>query len=197
MTGKLALIEGKLELVKVGEGFMSTGCGKQGSTVITVSHKGKRYETEQFSLVSPTSSFVQPLFTHQSHDLSRTSKSCLLATFNFKVVTIKELGHLLLHHLPLSPPPKKSTFMGGYFMLHYIILISWTTRLQHFHLFFSEMFFFPFFFIFFKSVGCQLTTFVKILVPKYVHLPWLPKCSQVAALFNVNFPYCVPYFLRI
>ena len=83
MTGKLAQIQGKLELVKVGEGFMSTGCGKQGSTVITVSHKGKRYETEQFSLVSPTSSFVQPLFTHQSHDLSRTSKSCLLVTFNF------------------------------------------------------------------------------------------------------------------
>lgn len=54
---------------------------------------------------------------------------------------------------------------------------------------FSEMFFFPFFFfIFFKSVGCQLTTFVEILVPKYVHLPWLPKCSQVAALFSVNFP---------
>ena len=171
---------------------MSTGCGKQGSTVITVSHKGKRYETEQFLLVSPTSSFVQPLFTHQSHDLSRTSKSCLLVTFNFKVVTIKELGHLLLHHLPLSPPPpkKKCTFMGGYFMLHYIIyLISWTTRLQHFHLFFQRCFSFPFFiFIFFKSVGCQLTTFVEILVPKYVHLPWLPKCSQVAALFSVNFP---------
>lgn len=70
MTGKLAQIQGKLELVKVSEGFMSTGCGKQGSTVITVSHKGKRYETEQFSLVSPTSSFVQPLFTHQSHDLT-------------------------------------------------------------------------------------------------------------------------------
>lgn len=51
MTGKLAQIQGKLELVKVGEGFMSTGCGKQGSTVITVSHKGKRYETKQFSLV--------------------------------------------------------------------------------------------------------------------------------------------------
>ena len=183
MTGKLAQIQGKLELVKVSEGFISTGCGKQGSTVITVSHKGKRYElvkvsegfistgcgkqgstvitvshkgkryeTEQFSLVSPTSSFVQPLFTHQSHDLSRTSKSCLLVTFNFKVVTIKELGHLLLHHLPLSPPPpkKKSTFMGGYFMLHYIIyLISWTTRLQHFHLFFQRCFSFPFFFFLF------------------------------------------------
>ena len=82
---------------------MSTGCGKQGSTVITVSHKGKRYETEQFSLVSPTSPFVQPLFTHQSHDLSRTSKSCLLVTFNFKVVTIKELGH--------PPPPKKKAHL--------------------------------------------------------------------------------------
>ena len=168
---------------------MPTGCGKQGSTVIRLSHKGKRYESEQFSLVSPTSSFVQPLFTHQSHDLSRTLKSCLLVTFNFKVVTIKELGHLLLHHLPLSPPPKKCTFMGGYFMLHYIIyLISWTTQLQHFHLFFQRCFSFPFFFIFFKSVGCQLTTFVKILVPKYVHLPWLPKCSQVGALFSFKFP---------
>ena len=156
MTGKLAQIQGKLELVKVGEGFVSTGCGKQGSTVITVSHKGKRYETEQFSLVSPTSSFVQPLFTHQSHDLSRTSKSCLLVTFNFKVVTIKELGHLLLHHLPLSAPPpqKKCTFMGGYFMLHYIIyLISWTTRLQHFHFFFfRDVFLSLFFSLFFLNL---------------------------------------------
>lgn len=46
MTGKLAQTQGKLELVKVGEGFMSTGCGKQGHTVITVSHKGKRHEIE-------------------------------------------------------------------------------------------------------------------------------------------------------
>ena len=72
MTGKLAQTQGKLELVKVGEGFMSTGCGKQGHTVITVSHKGKRHEIEQFSLVSLTSSFVQALFTYQSHDLSKT-----------------------------------------------------------------------------------------------------------------------------
>ena len=193
MTEKFAQIQGKLELVKVGEGFMSTGCGKQGSTVITVSHKGKRYETEQFSLVSPTSSFVQPLFTHQSHDLSRTSKSCLLATFNFKVVTIKELGHLLLHHLPLSlpPPPQKKMHIYGrifHVALHHIFN-KLDNTIATLSFIFSEMFFFPFFFlIFFKSVGCQLTTFVKILVPKYVHLPWLPKCSQVGALFSVNFP---------
>ena len=180
---------------------MSTGCGKQGSTVITVSHKGKRYETEQFSLVSPTSPFVQPLFTHQSHDLSRTSKSCLLATFNFKVVTIKELGHLLLPPPPLSPPPpppKKKHIYGRIFhvALHHIFNKLDNTIATLSFIFFRDVFLSLFIF-FFKSVGCQLTTFVKILVPKYVHLPWLPKCSQVAALFSVNFPYCVPYFLRI
>ena len=149
MTGKLALIEGKLELVKVGEGFMSTGCGKQGSTVITVSHKGKRYETEQFSLVSPTSSFVQPLFTHQSHDLSRTSKSCLLVTFNFKVVTIKELGHLLLHHLPLSPPPKKKHIYGRIFhvVLHHINKLDNTIATLSF-IFFRDVFLSLFFYFF-------------------------------------------------
>ena len=155
MTGKLAQIQGKLELVKVGEGFMSTGCGKQGSTVITVSHKGKRYETEQFSLVSPTSSFVQPLFTHQSHDLSRTSKSCLLVTFNFKVVTIKELGHLLLPHLPLPPPPppKKMHIYGRIFhvALHHIFN-KLDNTIATLSFIFSEMFFFPFFFYFFLNL---------------------------------------------
>ena len=150
MTGKLAQIQGKLELVKVGEGFMSTGCGKQGSTVITVSHKGKRYETEQFSLVSPTSSFVQPLFTHQSHDLSRTSKSCLLATFNFKVVTIKELGHLLLHHLPLSPPPPKKKHIYGrifHVALHHINKLDNTIATLSF-IFFRDVFLSLFFYFF-------------------------------------------------
>ena len=171
---------------------MSTGCGKQGSTVITVSHKGKRYETEQFSLVSPTSSFVQPLFTHQSHDLSRTSKSCLLVTFNFKVVTIKELGHLLLHHLPLSPPPQKKMHIYGrifHVALHHIFN-KLDNTIATLSFIFSEMFFFPFFFFFFfLFFFFPIYNFFLYFCPKICSLAMVAKmftgCSTVQCQFSI------------
>lgn len=49
------------------------------------------------------------------------SKNCLLATFNHKMVALKQTNK------------KEITSEGAYFMLQYIFLVSQTTWLQHFH----------------------------------------------------------------